>query len=187
MIGQLPTALDIGGKMYRINSDFRVMLNIYAAFSDPELTDLEKCYICMKNLYSDFESIPAEHIQEAAEKAYQFSGGGDNVPKENIRKAKIIDWEQDERLIFPAINKTAGYETRAVPYLHWWSFLGFFGEIGEGLFSQVIHIRDKKARGKKLEKWEQDFFRENKSLIEIKRKYTKEELEERERINALFS
>lgn len=70
--------------------------------------------------------------------------------------------------------------------LYWWSFLGYFGEIGEGLFSQVIHIRSKKSRGKKLEKWESEFLRENKELVEIKKKYTKEEQAERDRLNALL-
>lgn len=187
MIGQLPTELEVDGKLYGINSDFRVMLNIYAAFADPELTDLEKCYVCMKNLYVDYEKIPRKSLKEAADKAYWFAGGGDNAPDDNIRKSKILDWEQDERIIFPAVNKAAGFETRSVPYLHWWSFLGLFGEIGEGLFSQVVHIREKKAKGKKLEKWEQEFLRENKSLVEIKRKYTKEEREEQNNILALFS
>lgn len=185
MIGELPKALEIGGKLYGINSDFRVMLNIYAAFADPELTDQEKCQVCMLNLYCEPQTLPRELMQEAAEKAYWFAGGG-NIRTDSARKAKIIDWEQDEQLIFPAINKAAGYETRAVPYLHWWSFLGLFGEIGEGLFSQVLHLRDKKLKGKKLEKWEQEFVRENRSLVELKRKYSKEEQEERDRINALL-
>ena len=186
MIGELPTSLKIGGKSYPINSDFRVMLNIYAAFGDPELTDAEKCYICMKRLYSDFESIPAEHMQEAVDKAYWFADGGRKTPTSSVSRAKILDWEQDEGIIFPAVNKAAGCETRALPYLHWWSLHGYFGEIGEGLFSQVIHIRSKKSRGKKLEKWESEFLRENKELVEIKKKYTKEEQAERDRLNALL-
>jgi hypothetical protein len=43
-----------------------------------------------------------------------------------------------------------------------------FGEIGEGLFSTVLHIRQKKSQGKKLEKWEDEFFRNHKELIVIR-------------------
>lgn len=185
MIGQLPTSLEVGGREYDIDSDFRVILNIFAAFGDPELTNEEKCMVCMNNLYKDLGSIPAKDMQEAAVKAYWFAGGGD-TPEEKVSPVKIIDWEQDERMIFPAINKAAGFETRAVPYLHWWSFLGLFGEIGEGLLSQVLHIRQKKAKHEKLEKWEEKFCREHKDMVEIKRKYTKEERAENERINALL-
>ncbi len=186
MIGELPESLEIGGKSYRINADFRVILKIFTAFDDPELTEQEKCFICMKNLFADFESIPEEHLQTAVNWAYWFVGGGDIPEKSDARKAKIIDWEQDEFLYFSAINKVAGFETRAVKFLHWWTFLGYFNEIGEGLFSQVIHIRDKKSRGKKLEKWENEFLCSNRNLVKIRRKYTKEELEEQEKINALF-
>lgn len=187
MIGELPESLEIGGKSYKINADFRVVLKIFQAFDDPELTDSEKCFICMKNLFSDFKNIPEKDLQTAVNQAYWFVGGGNIPEKNNARNTKIIDWEQDEFLYFPAVNKVAGFETRAVKFLHWWTFLGFFNEIGEGLFSQVLHIRDKKSRGKKLEKWENEFLCMNKNLIEIRKKYTKEELEERERINALLN
>lgn len=186
MIGELPVALKIGEKSYRIDPDFRTALNICTAFSDPELTDREKAFICLNDLYEDFSAIPKRHAAEALERAYWFIGGGDELGEGSVHRVRILDWQQDERLIFPAVNKAAGYETRAVPYLHWWSFLGLFGEIGEGLFSTVLHIRSKKAKGKRLEKWERDFLSENRKLVEIQRKYTKEEQAERERINALL-
>lgn len=186
MIGELPESLEIGGKPYKINADFRVILNIFQAFDDPELTEREKCFVCVKNLYQDFESIPENDLQTAINQAYWFVGGGNMPEKNNVQKAKIIDWEQDESLYFPAINKVAGFETRSVKFLHWWTFLGYFNEIGEGLFSQVLHIRDKKSRGKNLEKWENEFLCNNRNLVKIRKKYTKEELEEHERINALF-
>ena len=101
MIGSLPTALEIDGREYAIHSDFRVILRIYSAFADPELDEREKCYVCLKCLYA--EDIPREHLQEAVNKAYWFVGGGD-VPQESVQPAKTIDWEQDESIIFPAVN-----------------------------------------------------------------------------------
>lgn len=55
------------------------------------------------------------------------------------------------------MNKAAGFETRTVKYLHWWTFLGYFNEIGEGLFSSVIGIRQKLNKGKKLENTSRSF------------------------------
>lgn len=180
MIGQLPASLIVGGKEYAIRSDYRVILNIFQAFTDPELTNEEKCLICLKCLYVDAESIPQEDMQEAIEKAYCFVEGGD-IPKSPVSKVKIFDWEQDERLIFSAVNKVAGFETRAVKYMHWFTFLGLFSEIGDGLFSQVMHIRQKKAKGKKLEKWEREFEKEHKDMILLKEKQTeKQQREDRE-------
>ncbi|MGF7145294.1 hypothetical protein HNQ56_003735 [Anaerotaenia torta] len=88
---------------------------------------------------------------------------------------KVMDWEQDEKIIFSAVNKVAGFETRAIDYMHWWTFLGYFNEIGEGLLSTVINIRAKKNKGKKLEKYEQEFYRNNKALIDLKVKLSEEE------------
>lgn len=173
MIGDLPTSLDIAGKKYAIRSDFRVVLTIIQAMNDPHLSDQEKCYVCLKCLYVDLGSLPGKDLQEAAEKAYWFVGGGDTPKSE--RDVRTFDWEQDESIIFPAVNKAAGYETRAVKYLHWWSFLGLFGEIGEGLFSQVTHIRSKMARGKKLDKWEKEFVRNHKELITLRTRLSEED------------
>lgn len=186
MIGELPTSLEIGGQYYSIRSDYRVILNIFQAFNDPELTDEDKCYVCLKCLYVDFEEIPKINMQEAADKAYWFVGGGNIAEEDKAQDIKTIDWEQDESLIFPAVNKVAGYETRAVRYLHWWAFLGLFNEIGEGLFAQVINIRTKKAKGKKLEKHEQEFYREHPNLINLKKRLTAEEQAENDFVNSLF-
>ena len=173
MIGSLPGSLMISGYRYAIRTDFRVILQIITALNDPDLTDRDKCYVALKCLYKEYDKIPHDKLAEAAEKAYWFIGGGD-APK-STSNVKTFDWEQDESIIFPAINKAAGYETRAVKYLHWWSFLGLFGEIDEGLFSQVLYLRGKMARGEKLDKYEKRFVRDHKDLITLKAKLSEEE------------
>lgn len=59
-------------------------------------------------------------------------------------------------------------------------------EIGESLFSQVVSLRKKRTQKKKLEKWEREFYRENKELCDLKKKYTKAEEEEQKRLKALL-
>jgi hypothetical protein len=187
MIGKLPTTLNINGVERAIRSDFRVALLIFEAYNDPELNDREKTLAMLDCLYEDFESIPAEDIEEAINKAVWFLDGG--IEHDDIKRSpkKIIDWEQDEQMIFSAVNKVAGKEVRSLEYLHWWTFLGYFNEIGEGLLSTVINIRQKKSKGKKLEKYEQEFYRDNKSLIDIKEKLSAEEQAEKERLLKLLN
>ncbi len=180
MIGILPTSLTIENKDYPIRSDYRVALIIFQAYNDITLSDYEKNMICLKSLYVEMP----QNIQSAMEQAVWFLDGG-NMPKSKKTPQKIMDWEQDESIIFPAVNKVAGYETRSVSYLHWWSFLGFFNEIGEGLYSQVMNIRQKKAKGKKLEKWEKEFYRDHQELVELKHKITAEEQEELDLVNSI--
>lgn len=183
MIGQLPKTLTVSGTEYRIRSDFRTILRIYEAFEDKELTEQEQALVCMVNIYPGFAKIPDEHLQEACEKAYWFVGGGD-TPQSEPEKTKMLDWKQDENILFPAINKAAGFIVREREYLHWWEFLGFFGEIGDGLFSSVMNIRSKKAKGKPLEKHEKEFYKKNKNLINIK---TPEDIEAEEELNAVLN
>lgn len=78
-----------------------------------------------------------------------------------------MDWKQDAHMIFPAVNKVAGFEVRSCDYLHWWTFIGMFGEIGDGLFATVLHIRQKRARSKPLDKWEQEFCARNSALVNL--------------------
>ena len=48
-------------------------------------------------------------------------------------------------------------------------------EIGECTFSNIISIRSKKQKGQKLEKWEQNFYKENRKMIDLPHKLSKEE------------
>lgn len=177
MIGYLPKQLNVKGVDRAIWSDFRTALLIFQACADPELDENEQAMAVVECLFQEPDSIPPEDYQEANDKAVWFlEGGGLNDVNSNHQQSKkVMDWEQDEKIIFSAVNKVAGYETRSIDSLHWWTFLGYFNEIGEGLFSTVISIRQKKNKGKKLEKYEQEFYRENKSLIDIKVKLSPEE------------
>ena len=140
----------------------------------------------MKRLYRDnFSQISQEHLEEAILQAKWFVDCGQEDDDKNPAR-KVMDWEQDEPILFPAINKVAGMETRATPYIHWWTFAGYFMEIEEGTFSTVLGIRQKKAKGKKLEKWEQEFYRNNKKLCDIRKRYTDEEQAEIDYWNKLL-
>lgn len=179
MIGSLPRMLEVGGVCYPIRSDFRVALNIFEALSDEALSDEDKALVLLKSLYFTFSAIPKEHLQEAAEKAVWFLDGGD-IPKVTSDGLKTFDWKQDESLVFPAVNKVAGYETRSCKYLHWWTFIGLFNEIDEGLFATVMSIRQKRMKGKKLDDWEKDFYKTHKNMINLYTEKEKEELAETE-------
>ena len=70
--------------------------------------------------------------------------------------------------------------------MHWWTFLSAYMEIGECTFSHVLSIRTKKAKGKTLEKWEQEFARENSDIIKLNHKLSEEEQEEEKLLEELL-
>lgn len=186
---EFPNSLNIGGIDYEIRTDFRAILDLLNALEDPDLIDEDKqittymqSRVILEIMFPDCDNIPQENIQEALDKVSEFidMGIGDDS-----KKPKIMDWKQDAPIIIPAINKVLNKEIRAEKYMHWWTFLGAYMEIGEGLFSNVIHIRQKKAKGKKLEKWELEFYKENKLLIDFQHK-EKRSNEEKEMLRDYF-
>lgn len=178
MTGLLPEALTINGRLCAINADFRNILRIFEAFGDSSLTKEEKAFICIKRLYK--QDIPLNCLDEAIRKAFWFCDGGD-IPKTKPEKVRTLDWTHDGGILFPAVSRAAGVvDVRALPFLHWWTFLGLFGEIGDGLFSTVVHIRQKKAKGRKLEKWEREFYSKNKALVDIRTPEEQAEIDETE-------
>ncbi len=184
MIGELPKILSVNGTEYDIRSDFRDVLKIVCAFNDPELQDEEKIYVCLLVLYEDFDDMPQSEYENAFKAAMDFIDHG--VNDGDKKSPRVMDWEQDESIMFPAINKVAGFETRSIEYLHWWTFMGYFMEISEGVFSHVLSLRMKKAKHKPLDKWEREYWNANKSLCELKPRLTAEEQEAKDRLNAML-
>lgn len=186
MIWDLPTSLEVGGREYDIRTDYRDILRIICAYEDPDLENREKVLVCLQVLYEDFEEMPKEDYEEALKKATEFIDHGARQKKDaNVR---TMDWEQDADLLFPAVNASAGREVREMEYLHWWTFLGFFMSIDrKSTYATVLQLRTKKAKGKKLEKSEREFWNSNQDICKIRKKLSQEEIAERERLNALLN
>lgn len=184
MIGELPKSLSVNNIEYDIRSDFRDILKIVCAFNDPELENEEKIYVCLCILYEDFDSIPKSDYEAAFKAALDFIDAG--AKGDNKKSPRTMDWEQDENIMFPALNKVAGFETRTADYVHWWTFIGYYMEISEGVFSTVLSLRGKKAKNKKLEKWEREYWQANKDICVLKPKLTAEEQEAKDRLNAML-
>lgn len=182
MIWELPKSLTVNGKEHKIRTDYRDVLNILAAFDDPDLDVMEKELVCLSVLYEDFEDMESADYPEAYRQAIGFIDNG----SEGKAGPRTMDWEQDARLLFPAVNRAAGVEVRSLEYLHWHTFLGYFMEIRDSIYSTVLGIRQKKAKGKKLEKWEKDFWAANKDICVLKTRLTEEEKEEKERLKAML-
>ena len=189
---KLPTTLRVGGKDYEIRTDYRAVLDILIAMNDTDIyagmneqeKNTEQSMTMLQILYLDFESIPPQHWKEAAEQAIEFIDCG--FSSDNKPKPRLMDWNQDAPILIPAVNKVAGKDIRAEKYMHWWTFLGLFMEIGESTFATVVGLRDKKKRRKKLENWEQEFYKNNKSLVDLKVKQIERSEEEKEELRELF-
>lgn len=167
---RLPTSAEIGGKRYNIRSDYRAALDILICLTDADLAPMERTMVALDIFYPDMAAIPQEDLQKACDYMVWFLNCGDEG--DNRRRPKLMDWEQDFQYIVAPINRVVGCEVRAVDYLHWWTFISAYYEIGDCLFAQIVRIRQLKSKGKKLDKADQEFYRENRRLVDIKIKYT---------------
>ena len=170
MTWDLPVAVDVQGTAYAIRTDYRCILDICAAIADPELDGQEKSEAALDIFYPDYSSIPPEHLQDAVERCLWFIGGGDKAG--GHRAPKLVDWEQDYPLLIAPVNRVLGREIRELKYLHWWTFLGAYQEIGDCTFAQVVRIRDMRARGKRLDKSDREWYQRNRQLVDFKNRYT---------------
>ena len=180
---ELPATVDVCGQTFAIRSDFRAVLDALAALADPELSQQDQYLACLEIMYPDWQALPDANA--ALRAAFTFINAG---REESSAKhlPRLVDWEQDAGMIAPAVDKVLGYSCRRCEYLHWWEFLGAFYSIGDGLFAQVVNIRSKRAKGKKLEKWEREYWNSNRAICALRTKLTEEEQAEKDRIDALL-
>jgi len=167
MIYDLPISININGKDYLIRNkgDYRVVLDVITALNDPNLKDYEKALCILVIFYEKYNQIKPKNKKEAVEKAMEFISY--SIKGNNDNAIKLMDWEQDFPLIVAPINRVIGTEIRALEYLHWFTFLSAYLEIGECSFQFIVGIRSKLLKGEKLEKYERKFLRENEELVKF--------------------
>lgn len=183
---ELPVEVEIGGQFFPIRSDFRAVLDALAALSDPDLDQQGQIIACMEIMYPTLTEIPKDTLNEAVQAMMLFINCGEKEDGQSRPPRKLIDWEKDAPLIAPAVDKVLGYSCRRCEYLHWWEFIGAFHSIGRGRFAEVVGIRSKRARGKKLSPAELEFARDNAKLIELPVRESAEERVEKDQLLKLL-
>lgn len=177
----LPKSLMVNGREEPIRWEYTAVLDAISALNDEELDSKEKVYSALYIIYENFENFSVDDYGAAWDAATEFVNG--EMDDDQKSTVKTVDFEQDYKIMIPAINRVAGREIRGEDGIHWWTFLGWFMEIGECTYSTVLTIRSKKAKGKKLEKHEQEFFDANKKMVIIQPKLTEEEKQAEEWLN----
>lgn len=165
---ELPTTVDIDGNVFHIRrkGDFRVILDCFAALQDDELDKEYKILTAIIIFYEEFDSLEdtnkyGEFLEKLTLEMFKFINCGQDNQRGAESEISLINWEDDSQIICAAVNNVAKQEVRILEYLHWWTFLGYYMSVGQSVLSTVVSIRDKVYRGKKLDKWEQDFKKEN--------------------------
>lgn len=146
--------------------DFRMVLDVFGALGDEKLGEDYRVLAALLIFYNELNSfediqIYQDYIKDLIVEMYRFINCGKDESPGRTVSTPLIDWDKDSQMICAAVNNVAKQEVRALEYLHWWTFMGYYTSVGESVFSTVISIRHKITAGKPLEKWEKEFKRDN--------------------------
>ena len=173
LLNNLPTKIKVNNKIYPIRSDYKTALRIIMAFEDKNLTNSEKVYITLKNIYLD--DIPSNEMEEAYLKAVKFLDCGVEE-KENKPTSRIYSFSKDGNYIYSGINSTHKIDLESTN-IHWWKFVALFMDMNsECTFGEIVYYRQK-ARDGKLSKEEKQTYKKLKDLFDLKEE--KQESEEK--------
>ncbi|ADY54714.1 putative protein GP15 [Syntrophobotulus glycolicus DSM 8271] len=171
---QLPTAVEIDGAVYELDTDFRSCLNIILAFEDQELTDYEKQIVLLQLLYRE---IP-ENAKEACRLGVKFLDCGEEQGEGGSHgdgAGRLYSFNQDAKYIYSAIKQSHGVDLETVDYLHWWKFCYMFLDLREDcFFHRLIHLRRQKNLGK-LTKEERELYYKIQDIVDLPEVRTSEE------------
>lgn len=178
MMWNLPIDVDINGEKHAIRNkcDYRVILDVISALNDIDLDMQYRVKCALFIFYEDVSKI--KDFDVAIKEMFRIINNGEQEEQTQDSKPILMDWEHDFKHLAPPISRVIGYDVRTPDkYTHWYTFLGGYMEIGECAFATIVSIRSKRAKGKKLEKWERDFYNEHRKMVELPRKLTAEEQE----------
>ncbi len=162
---ELPRSIEVDGKEYAINSNFRDCLRIILAFEDPELTDVEKQIVLLQNLYV---TIP-KNTAVAISQGIKFLDGGrdEQEGEQNESSPRVYSFSKDADFIFAAFNQTHKIDLSDTEYLHWWKFIALFMDLGsDTVFCNLTSLR-KRVKTGKASKEERSAAKEMGDIFEI--------------------
>ena len=174
----LPIAVEIDGVEHKIRNkcDYRVVLDVISVLKDDDLTQEEKVKVSLFIFYEDITGV--SDFETAFNEMIKIINNGDDMDDNQPEKPQLMDWEYDFPQLTPPINRILGYSVRDKNnYTHWQDFTGAYSEIGDCTFSTIITIRRKRQKGEQLDKSEQEFYRNNKKLVDLPQNLTEEERE----------
>ena len=164
----LQTTVEVAGREFHItnNGDFRMVLDCFSALGDEQLSEDYRVLASLLIFYNEFDDMAdlmeyQDYLEPLVKEMYKFFNCGSESNPGAVADRPLIDWEGDSQMISSAVNNVANKEIRAVEYMHWWTFMGYYMSVGESVLATVVGIREKVVHGKKLEKHEQEFRKKN--------------------------
>lgn len=157
-----PKDVEIGGKLYPINSDFRIGIQFDSLMNDFDLDNKDKI---VKAIELYYPIIPHDLNEAIAKMLWFFSCGVVEESKEQKGIAiRIYSFEHDDKRIYSAFRRYHNIDLNDAEYMHWWKFRNLMFDVGDCEFERAIKYRATKINPKMSAE-------EKKHLAEMKRVY----------------
>lgn len=148
--GKLPDSLVISGIEYPIKTDFRLWIRL------PELDDLRALFMDREPSFYGYFS------KESIAQIVGFYAGGISQEKEATAEPDaekhdagpaVVDFREDEAIIYASFLQAYGIDLYEVDYLHWWKFKALITGIPEGTtLGQLMQLRSYDGDDKEMKK-----------------------------------
>ena len=199
-----PEQVEVDGKLYKINSDFRTSIQFEILMQKKELTEKQKEFaneLCLLDKEMDRETaellakykdglelyypeIPNDINEAINAMLWFYECGKENIDKKKSKKSgsgkKIQNYNYDADYIYAAFFEQYHIDL-AEQELHWWKFSALFSALSEDcMISKIITYRVIDTKG--MEKEQKAFYNRMKRLYQLPEDISEEERERQDKI-----
>lgn len=156
---------------FKINTDFRIGIQIFQAMTDSGLSDYEKLNIAADLLYSVSEEQEVYPDAQTAQRGiiWFLTGWQTDKPGKAEENAKRdMDYDVDQWRIYSAFLFQLDIDLNKED-MHFWVFMGLLTNLEECSFTRVVDLRTKKIDPKLSPS-------DKKTLREVKERYSLDEV-----------
>lgn len=163
-----PEYVKANGKLYKINTDFKVALKCNDVYNS-NVSEKEKVLAIIYLLYGDEGLNNSKDWEQLLEKGIKFLLCG-KEKSENSSETSM-DFNQDQSYIKASFFTDYGIENIYNTNMHWWDFCDYLNGLTENcVLNRVRYIREydtKDLKGKELQEWQK-----RKQSVALKKKET---------------
>lgn len=178
---KLPVMLEVNGKEYPIQTDFRSVLQ-YESRMNPDAADIEIIRAVDEMYNHNDEIITVHNFPEAVKTLNWFVSCGEQSKKKisnatlGINRNKPFDFNVDGSLIYSSFIQSYGIDLYDMEYLHWWKFNALLADVSKDCqFSKIMEYRTMDLKNKNISKEQKKLYSALQNYYKISEKRSKAE------------
>lgn len=132
----------------RLNTDFRIGIQISQAMEDNSLNERERAYFITELLFRDKNMpIDGESVMQCLN--FFLNDWNHDKSPEKKEKIRVVDYDVDQFRIYADFLTNYRIDLNKIRYMHWWAFCGLLWNLPQysSSFLNAISIRKEKIDG----------------------------------------